>query len=64
MEDDFSSSVFVNGRWTDSINFATNMISEIFSIKTMSFWENLDEGQTVRGPENGEHLFWVADCLP
>jgi hypothetical protein len=26
MEDDFSSSIFVSGRWTDSINFVKNMI--------------------------------------
>jgi hypothetical protein len=45
MEDKFSSSIFLNGGWTDSINFVKNMIAEIFSIKTMSFWKNLDEGK-------------------
>jgi hypothetical protein len=63
MEDDFSSSIFVSGGWTDSINFVNNMIAEIFSIKMMSFWKNLDEEPTERGPENGEHSFWAADCL-
>jgi hypothetical protein len=63
MEDDFSSSTFVSG-WADSMNFVKNMIAEIFSIKTMSFWKNLDEGKTERGPENGDHSFWAADCLP
>jgi hypothetical protein len=43
MGDDFSSSIFVSGGWTDSIHFVKNMIAEIFSIKTMSFWKNLDE---------------------
>jgi hypothetical protein len=42
MEDDFSSSIFVSGGWTDSINFAKNKIAEMFGIKTMSFWKNLD----------------------
>jgi hypothetical protein len=46
MEDDLSSSIFVSGAWTDSINFVKNIIAEIFSIKTTSFWKNLDEGQT------------------
>jgi hypothetical protein len=64
MEDDFSSGIFVNGGWTDSINFVKNIITEIFSIKTMSFWKNLDEGETEQGPENGEHSFLAADCLP
>jgi hypothetical protein len=64
MEDDFSSSIFVSGGWTDSINFVKNMIAEILSIKTMSFWKNLDQGETKRGPENSEHSFWDADCLP
>jgi hypothetical protein len=40
------------------------MIAEIFTIKTMSFWKNLDEEKTERGPENSEHSFWAADCLP
>jgi hypothetical protein len=64
MEDDFSSSIFVSGGWTDSINFVKNMIAEICGIKTMSFWGNLDEGETDRRPENSEHSFWAADCLP
>jgi hypothetical protein len=64
MEDDCLSRTFVSGRWTDSINFVKNMIVEIFSIKTMSFWKNLDEGETEQGPENGENSFWAADCLP
>jgi hypothetical protein len=63
MEDDFSWSIFVNGGWTDSINFMKNMTAEIFSIKTVSLWKNLDEEKTERGPENGENSFWVADCL-
>jgi hypothetical protein len=42
MEDNFSSSIFVSGGWTDSINFIKNMIAEIFSIKAISFWKNLD----------------------
>jgi hypothetical protein len=46
MEDDFSPSIFVSGGWTDSINFVKNMIAEIFSIKTMSFWKNVDEGKS------------------
>jgi hypothetical protein len=45
MEDDLSSSIFASGGWTDSINFVNSMISEKFSIKTMSFWKNLDEGK-------------------
>jgi hypothetical protein len=45
MEDDFSSSIFASGGWTDSINFVKNMIAEIFSIQTMSFWKILDEGK-------------------
>jgi hypothetical protein len=48
MEDGFSSSFFVSGGWTDSINFVKNMIAEMFSIKTMSFWKNLDNGKTER----------------
>jgi hypothetical protein len=60
----FSSCIFVTGGWTDSINFVKNMITEIFSIKTMSFSKNLDEGKTERGPETGEHSFWAVDCLP
>jgi hypothetical protein len=63
-KDDFSLSIFVSGGWTDLIDFVKNMIAEICSIKTMSFWKNLDEGETERGLENGEHSFWVADCLP
>jgi hypothetical protein len=64
MEDDFSSSIFVSGGWTDWINFMKNIITEIFSIKMMSSWKNLDEGETQRGPGNGERSFWAADCLP
>jgi hypothetical protein len=63
MEDNCSSSIFVSGGWTDSINNVTNMITEIFSIKATSFWKNLHQGETERGPENGEHSFWSADCL-
>jgi hypothetical protein len=44
--------------WLDEFDrFYENMIAEIFSIKTMSFWKNLNEGKTERGPEKGEHLF-------
>jgi hypothetical protein len=64
MEDDFSANIFVSGGWTDSINFVKNMIAEIFGIKTISFWKNLDKGETELGPGNGEHSFWAADCLP
>jgi hypothetical protein len=64
MENDFSSSIFVTGGWTDSINFVKNMISEILSIKAMFFWKNLDERETEWGPENAQHSFWAADCLP
>jgi hypothetical protein len=64
MEDDFSSSIFIGGGWTDSINFVKNIIAEIFSIKSMSFWKNLDEWETERRPENSKHSFWIADCLP
>jgi hypothetical protein len=64
MEDDFSSSIFVSGGWTDSINFVKNMIAKMFSMKTMSFWKNLDDGETEWGPENGEYSFWAADYLP
>jgi hypothetical protein len=64
MWDDFSSIIFVSGGWTDSINFVKDMIAEIFSIEMMSFWKNLDEGETERGPENGEYSFWAANCLP
>jgi hypothetical protein len=46
MEDDFSSSIFVSGGWMDSINFMKDMITEIFNLKTMPFWRNLDEGKT------------------
>jgi hypothetical protein len=42
MEDDFSSSIFISGGRTDSINFVKNMIAEIFSITMMPFWKNLD----------------------
>jgi hypothetical protein len=52
-----------SGGWTDSTNFVKNMIAKMFSIKAISFWNNLDKGETGRGPENGEHTFW-ADCLP
>jgi hypothetical protein len=64
MEDDFSLSIFVSDGWTDSINFVKKMIVEIFTIKMMSFLMTLDEGETERGRENGEHSFWAADCLP
>jgi hypothetical protein len=64
MEGDFSSSIFVSGSWTDSINFVKNRIIEIFGIKTTSVWKNLDGGEIKPGPENGEHSFWVADYLP
>jgi hypothetical protein len=64
MEDDFPPSTFVSGGSTDSINFMKNMSAEIFSIRTMPFWKNLDEGKTEPGPENGEHSFWAADYLP
>jgi hypothetical protein len=37
MEDNFLSSIFVSGGWTDSINFVKNRITEIFSIKKMAF---------------------------
>jgi hypothetical protein len=52
MQDDFSLTIFVRGGWTDSINFVKNMIAEIFSMKAMSFWKNLDKGETERGQEN------------
>jgi hypothetical protein len=45
MEDDFSSSIFVSGGWTESINFMKNMTASIFGIETMSFWKHLDEGK-------------------
>jgi hypothetical protein len=64
MEDGFSWGIFVSGGWTVSIKFVKNMIAEIFSIKTLSFWKNLDDGETERGPENGEHSFWAVDRLP
>jgi hypothetical protein len=64
IENDFSSTIFVSGGWMDLINFVKNMIAEIFGIKTMSFWKNLDEGETERGPENGGYSFWAAGCLP
>jgi hypothetical protein len=64
MEDEFPSGIFVSGGWTDLINFLKNIIAEIFSIKTMSFWKNLEEGETERGPEKGEYSFWAADYLP
>jgi hypothetical protein len=50
MKDGSSSRIFVNGGRTDLISFAKNMIAEIFSIKTMSFWKSLDEGKTQREP--------------
>jgi hypothetical protein len=64
MNDAFSPSIFASGDWMDSIDFVNNMIAEIFSIKTMSFWKNLDEGSTERGSENGKYSFWAADYLP
>jgi hypothetical protein len=64
MQDDLASSVFDRGGWTDSINFVKNLIAEIVSIKAMSFWKNLDKGNTERGPESGKHSFWAASCLP
>jgi hypothetical protein len=57
MQDNFSLGIFVSGGWTDSINFVKNMIAEISSIKTISFWKNLDKGKTERGAENGQHSF-------
>jgi hypothetical protein len=64
MEDDFSSSLCVSVGWTNSINFVKNMIVEIFSLKSMSFWKNLDKEETEPGPENSEPPFWAAACLP
>jgi hypothetical protein len=51
MEDDFSSSIFAGGGWTDSVSFVKSMIVEIFSIKTMSFWKNLDKGKPSGDPK-------------
>jgi hypothetical protein len=64
MADNFSSSISISSGWTDLINFVKNMIAEIFGIKMIPFWKNLDEGETERGLENGEHSFGLLKvCL-
>jgi hypothetical protein len=45
IEDDSSPTIFVSGGLRDSITFVKNIITEIFGLKRMSFWTNLEPGQ-------------------